>query len=132
AGALRSLGPFANAGGERDPLNRVEKLVRLGDCRESFFANRRRPWLQDQIGRCSAPCVGLITREAYSQDMAAAVKVLDGRSDEVNAELQARMEEAGERLQFELAAQIRDQLAALKRIRAQQVVTAEGQRDVDV
>jgi excinuclease ABC subunit C len=64
--------------------------------------------------------------------MAAAVKVLEGRSSEVNADLQARMEQASQKLEFERAAQIRDQLAALKRIQSQQVVTAEGERDVDV
>src|ERR1700732_302269 len=128
----RYFGPFPNAGAVRDTLNQLQKLFRIRNCRDSFFANRSRPCLQHQIGRCSAPCVALITREAYAQDMAAAVKVLDGRSDEVNAELQARMEEAGASLQFERAAQIRDQLAALKRIQAQQVVTAEGHRDVDV
>jgi excinuclease ABC subunit C len=128
----RYFGPFPNAGAVRDTLNQLQKLFRIRNCRDSFFANRSRPCLQHQIGRCSAPCVGLITREAYAQDIAAAVKVLDGRSDEVNAELQARMEEAGSRLEFERAAQLRDQLAALKRIQAQQVVTAEGERDVDV
>jgi excinuclease ABC subunit C len=128
----RYFGPFPNAGAVRDTLNQLQKLFRIRNCRDSFFANRSRPCLQHQIGRCSAPCVGLIGREAYAQDIAAAVKVLEGRSDEVNAELQARMEEAGRRLEFERAAQIRDQLAALKRIQAQQVVTAEGERDVDV
>jgi len=128
----RYFGPFPNAGAVRDTLNQLQKLFRIRNCRDSFFANRSRPCLQHQIGRCSAPCVGLIGREAYAQDIAAAVKVLEGRSDEVNAELQARMEEAGSRLEFERAAQIRDQLAALKRIQAQQVVTAEGERDVDV
>ncbi len=128
----RYFGPFPNAGAVRDTLNQLQRLFRIRNCRDSFFANRTRPCLQHQIGRCSAPCVGLITPAAYAQDMAAAVKVLDGRSDEVNAELQARMEEAGSRLEFERAAQVRDQLAALKRIQAQQVVTAEGQRDVDV
>ena len=128
----RYFGPFPNAGAVRDTLNQLQKLFRIRNCRDSFFANRSRPCLQHQIGRCSAPCVGLITREAYAQDIAAAVKVLDGRSDEVNAELEKRMEEAGSRLQFERAAQLRDQLAALKRIQAQQVVTAEGERDVDV
>src|SRR5205823_12416256 len=132
SGAGRYFGPFPNAGAVRDTLNQLQKLFRIRNCRDSFFANRSRPCLQHQIGRCSAPCVGLITREGYAQDMAAAVKVLEGRSDEVNAELQGRMEEAGERLQLELAARIRDQLAALKRIQAQQVVTAEGHRDVDV
>ena len=128
----RYFGPFPNAGAVRDTLNQLQKLFRIRNCRDSFFANRSRPCLQHQIGRCSAPCVGLISREAYAQDIAAAVKVLDGRSDEVSAELQARMEEAGGRLEFERAAQLRDQLAALKRVQAQQVVTAEGERDADV
>jgi len=128
----RYFGPFPNAGAVRDTLNQLQKLFRIRNCRDSFFANRSRPCLQHQIGRCSAPCVGRITREAYAQDIAAAVKVLDGRSDEVNAELEKRMEEAGGRLEFERAAQLRDQLAALKRIQAEQVVTAEGARDADV
>ncbi len=128
----RYFGPFPNAGAVRDTLNQLQKLFRIRNCRDSFFANRSRPCLQHQIGRCSGPCVGLISREAYAQDIAAAVKVLEGRSDEVNAELQARMEEAGARLEFERAAEIRDQLAALKRIQAQQGVMAEGARDVDV
>ena len=128
----RYFGPFPNAGAVRDTLNQLQKLFHIRNCRDTFFANRSRPCLQHQIGRCSAPCVGLITREAYAQDIAAAVKVLEGRSDEVNAELQARMEEAAARLEFERAAEIRDQLGALKRIQAQQVVTAEGARDADV
>src|SRR5215467_12367286 len=128
----RYFGPFPNAGAVRDTLNQLQKLFRIRNCRDSFFANRSRPCLQHQIGRCSAPCVGLITAEAYAQDIAAAVKVLEGRSDEVHAELQTRMEEAAARLEFERAAQIRDQLAALQRVHAQQVVTADGERDVDV
>ncbi|GAC1662545.1 MAG: excinuclease ABC subunit UvrC [Steroidobacteraceae bacterium] len=128
----RYFGPFPNAGALRDTLNQLQKLFRIRNCRDSFFANRSRPCLQHQIGRCSAPCVGFIGREDYGQDIAAAVKVLDGRSEEVNAELQARMEAAGGKLQFERAAQVRDQLAALKRIQAQQVVTDDAERDLDV
>jgi excinuclease ABC subunit C len=128
----RYFGPFPSAGAVRDTLNQLQKLFRIRNCRDSFFANRSRPCLQHQIGRCSAPCVGLVTREAYAQDIEAAVKVLEGRSDEVNAQLEERMDEAASRLEFERAAQIRDQLAALKRIQAQQIVTAEGERDVDV
>ncbi|MFZ0497886.1 MAG: excinuclease ABC subunit UvrC [Steroidobacteraceae bacterium] len=130
--AGRYFGPFPTAWAVRDTLNQLQKLFRIRNCRDSFFANRSRPCLQHQIGRCTAPCVGLITREAYAQDVESAVKVLEGRSDEVNATLQARMEEAAGRLEFERAAQIRDQLAALKHIQAQQIVTAEGERDVDV
>jgi excinuclease ABC subunit C len=128
----RYFGPFPTAWAVRDTLNQLQKLFRIRNCRDSFFANRSRPCLQHQIGRCTAPCVGLITREAYAQDVESAVKVLEGRSDEVNATLQKRMEEAAGRLEFERAAQIRDQLAALKHIQAQQIVTSEGERDVDV
>ncbi|HEV2441904.1 MAG TPA: excinuclease ABC subunit UvrC [Steroidobacteraceae bacterium] len=128
----RYFGPFPTAWAVRDTLNQLQKLFRIRNCRDTFFANRSRPCLQHQIGRCTAPCVGLISPEAYAQDVESAVKVLEGRSDEVNATLQARMEEAAGRLDFERAAQIRDQLAALKHIQAQQIVTAEGERDVDV
>jgi excinuclease ABC subunit C len=128
----RYFGPFPNAGAVKETLQQLQKLFRIRNCRDTFFANRSRPCLQHQIGRCSAPCVNLITREAYAQDMASAVKVLEGRSEEVNAELQARMEQAAGALAFERAAEIRDQLAALKRIQSQQIVTAEGERDVDV
>ena len=77
----RYFGPFPNAGAVRDTLNQLQKLFRIRNCRDTFFANRSRPCLQHQIGRCSAPCVGLITREAYAQDMQSAVKVLEGRSE---------------------------------------------------
>jgi len=128
----RYFGPFPSAGAVRETLHGLQRLFLIRNCSDTFFANRSRPCLQHQIGRCSAPCVGLIDREAYAQDVASAVKVLEGRSGEVNAELQLRMEEAASRLEFERAARLRDQLAALKRIQAQQIVTAEGERDADV
>jgi excinuclease ABC subunit C len=128
----RYFGPFPSAGAVKETLQQLQKLFRIRNCRDTFFANRSRPCLQYQIGRCSGPCVGLISAEAYAQDIDAAEKVLDGRSDEVNSELQARMEAAAAALQFERAAVLRDQLAALKRIQAQQIVTAGAERDVDV
>ena len=128
----RYFGPFPNAGAVRETLNQLQKLFRIRNCRDTFFANRSRPCLQHQIGRCSAPCVALVTREAYGQDIEAAVKVLEGRDREVTAQLQVRMEEAAARLDFERAAQLRDQLAALKRLQLQQVVTGDDERDVDV
>ena len=116
----------------KDTLRQLQKLFRIRNCRDSFFANRSRPCLQHQIGRCSAPCVGLITQGSYAQDIDSAVKVLEGRDSEVTAHLEARMEEAAGKLEFERAAVIRDQLATMKRMLAQQIVTSEGERDVDV
>ena len=128
----RYFGPFPSAGAVRETLHQLQKAFRIRNCRDTFFANRSRPCLQHQIGRCSAPCVGLIDPQTYALDIESAVKVLEGRSAEVNAALQERMEAAAARLDFERAAQIRDQLAALQRIHAQQVVMSEGERDVDV
>jgi excinuclease ABC subunit C len=128
----RYFGPFPSAYAVRDTLQSVQKIFRIRNCRDTFFENRSRPCLQHQIGRCSAPCVQLISREDYARDIAAAVKVLEGRNDEVNTELTAAMEKAAESLQYERAAALRDQLAALKQVQSQQIVTAEGDRDIDV
>jgi excinuclease ABC subunit C len=128
----RYFGPFPSAGAVKETLQSVQKIFRIRNCRDSFFENRSRPCLQHQIGRCSAPCVKLISREDYARDIAAAVKVLEGRNDEVYAELAASMEKAAGELQYERAAALRDQLAALKQIQTQQIVTAEGDRDIDV
>src|SRR5579872_3006692 len=128
----RYFGPFPSAGAVKDTLRQLQKLFRIRNCRDSFFANRSRPCLQHQIGRCSAPCVGLITPETYAQDIDSAVKVLEGRDDEVTQQLQKRMEEAAAKLDYERAAEVRDQVAALKRILAQQIVTSEGEKDLDV
>jgi excinuclease ABC subunit C len=128
----RYFGPFPSAGGVKETLQSVQKIFRIRNCRDTFFENRSRPCLQHQIGRCSAPCVELISREDYARDIAAAVKVLEGRNDEVHKELGAAMEKAAEALQFERAAALRDQMAALKQVQSQQIVTAEGDRDIDV
>ncbi len=128
----RYFGPFPSAGAVKETLQSVQKIFRIRNCRDSFFENRSRPCLQHQIGRCSAPCVALISREDYARDITAAVKVLEGRNDEVFTELSAAMEKSAESLQFERAAALRDQLAALKQVQAQQIVTAGGDRDIDV
>ena len=128
----RYFGPFPSSGAVRETLHQLQKLFLLRNCRDSFFANRSRPCLQHQIGRCSAPCVGLIGKEHYARDVEAAVMVLEGRNREVNDLLEQRMLAASERLDFEAAAAYRDQLASLKQVQAEQVVTAGAERDLDV
>ena len=128
----RFFGPYPNAGAVTEALNYLQKIFRLRNCRDSQFAHRSRPCLQHQIGRCSAPCVGLISEADYTKDVEAAMKVLEGRNDEVQQQLAARMEWAAERLEFERAAALRDQIAAIKELQAQQVVAADDERDADV
>jgi excinuclease ABC subunit C len=126
------FGPYPSAGAVRDTLQQLQKLFRIRNCDDTYFANRSRPCLQYQIQRCTAPCVGLISKDHYARDVDAAVKVLEGRNDEVGEELGRRMDAAAERLDFEEAAQLRDQLAKLKVIQAQQIVTAGAEHDADV
>ena len=128
----RFFGPYPSAGAVRETLQQLQKLFRLRNCEDTYFANRSRPCLQYQIQRCTAPCVGLISKEAYAGDANAAIKVLEGRDDEVQQELGRRMEIASERLEFEDAARLRDQLANLKVIQSQQIVTSGNDHDADV
>ena len=80
--AGRCFGPYPSAVATRETLLLLQKLFRVRPCEDTFFANRSRPCLQYQIERCSGPCVGLVTEEAYAQDVADAVQVLEGRNDE--------------------------------------------------
>jgi excinuclease ABC subunit C len=128
----RQFGPFASAHAVKDVLQHLQKVFKIRNCRDSFFANRSRPCLQHQIGRCSAPCVGLIGREQYAHDLEGAIGVLEGRNAEVIGELQQRMEAAAQQLQFEDAARLRDQLRELQEIRSQQIANAQRRADTDV
>jgi excinuclease ABC subunit C len=128
----RQYGPFASAHAVKEVLQHLQKVFKIRNCRDSFFANRSRPCLQHQIGRCSAPCVGLIGREAYADDLEGAIGVLEGRNAEVIGELQRRMEAAAQQLKFEDAARLRDQLRELQEIRSQQIANAQRRADTDV
>lgn len=130
--AGRLFGPYPNAAVVKDALQHLQRVFRIRNCRDVFFAHRSRPCLQHQIGRCSAPCVGLISGSDYARDLQAAVRVLEGRSDELASELRAEMAAASEARRFEAAALIRDQLAGLQEMQAQQIATAPRSRDVDV
>lgn len=128
----RLFGPYPSAGAVRETLLQLQKLFKLRNCEDTFFENRSRPCLQHQIERCSAPCVGLISAADYSKDVSAAVKVLEGKTHEVNEELAAAMEKAAASLDFESAARIRDQLGSLRQIQQQQSVNTRRRRDVDL
>ena len=130
-GRDRYFGPFPSATAVRETLNTLQKLFLLRPCRDSFFAHRNRPCLQHQIKRCSAPCVCLISQEDYARDLANAARLLEGRGDELAQELTDQMDRAAEALEFELAARLRDQIAALKRVRQDRSITG-GADELDV
>ncbi len=122
----RYFGPYPGAGAVRETLGMMHKLFKLRSCEDSVFRNRSRPCLQYQIGRCSAPCVGLVEAGEYADAVRRAALFLEGRSDELNAELGQEMEAAAARLDFEQAARLRDMVATLRKIQARQYVDGKA------
>jgi excinuclease ABC subunit C len=129
----RLFGPYPSASAVHEALNQLHKLFRLRSCKDTFFANRSRPCLEYQIGRCSGPCTGLIDAATYARDVEAVVMVLEGRTQDATARLGTEMDRAAEKLDFERAAMLRDQLGALTDVQARQVMTrARAGADTDV
>ena len=127
----RFYGPYPNAQSVKEAINLLQRVFRLRTCEASVFKNRSRVCLLAQIGRCSGPCVGNISREDYAADVRRAEDFLDGKSEELLAELQARMLAHSEKLEFEEAAAVRDRIAALSNILHRQTVEATGAVDID-
>ena len=130
--AGRYFGPYPSAYSARETVNLLQKLFQLRQCNDSFFKNRSRPCLQYQIKRCSAPCVGFISEEAYRRDTENAALFLQGKTDEVVDAMVARMEEASARTDYELAARYRDQIASLRKTAARQSIEGDAAGDYDV
>jgi excinuclease ABC subunit C len=123
--AGRYFGPYSSVGAVRETLNLMQKLFRLRSCEDSVFRNRSRPCLQHQIGRCSAPCVGLIEPRRYDDSVRQAGMFLEGRSDVLAQELTNDMERASAALAFEEAARLRDLVVAVRNVQARQYVDGE-------
>lgn len=130
-GKGRYFGPFPSATAVRDTLNHLQRVFPVRQCRDSFFRHRTRPCLQYQIGRCTGPCVGLVSESDYAKDVRHVEMFLSGQSTEVIDELIEQMEAASVALNFEHAAHLRDRISSLRRIQERQYV-AGAKGDVDV
>ena len=113
-GKGRYFGPYPSAQAVRHTLNHLQKLFKVRQCNNSSYANRSRPCLQYQIGRCSAPCVDYVTNEDYQKQLHYTKEFLAGKSLQVVEELVVAMNKCSENLRFEQAAEIRDQIKELK------------------
>ena len=130
------FGPYPGAWAVKESILLLQKAFRLRTCEDTVFANRSRPCLLYQIRRCSGPCVGLISPADYAQDVAHAERFLRGDAEQVIDSLQGQMMAFSDALEFERAAEVRNQITALSRVLHQQSVEHSSlsarDRDVDV
>ncbi|WP_416235238.1 excinuclease ABC subunit UvrC [Nitrospirillum sp. BR 11163] len=126
------FGPFASAGAVNRTITALQRAFLLRNCTDSVFSTRTRPCLQFQIKRCTAPCVGRVSRAQYGEQVDEAAAFLAGKSRDIQTRMASAMMAASEALDFETAAKMRDRIRALTAIQAHQDINVEGMEDADI
>jgi len=128
----RYFGPFASAGAVDHTLDTLQKAFLLRTCTDNIYATRSRPCMLHQMGRCSAPCTGLIPLDEYRDLVREAERFLDGDAETLQEQLSAQMERAAASMDYERAAGLRDRIRALSSVRQSQSVNPDGLVEADV
>ena len=117
------FGPYPSSYSVKDALSLIQKNFKLRNCSDSYFRNRTRPCLQYEIGRCSAPCVGFITKELYLEEVKSAAMVLEGKSEDLMKDFYSSMDKCALNKSYERAAIYRDKISALRDLQRSQSIT---------
>lgn len=125
------FGPYTSATSMRETVRLIRRVFPIRACSDEAFRGRKRPCLNYQIGRCVAPCVELVSKEEYGELVNDIKRFLEGKNKELTRSLEEKMKEASERLDFELAASIRDRINAVKKVLERQVVSSGRLVDED-
>ena len=128
----RYFGPYSSARATRNTLSAIGRIFPVRRCKDTEFINRVRPCLFYQIGICLAPCVKKVGKQEYGQILSDLILFLEGRNRTLESELERRMQRSSEELDFERAARIRDQIAAIQTTLVPQAVVRHGGMDMDV
>lgn len=126
------FGPFASTKAVDDTISALRKTFLIRNCSDNDFKNRKKPCLEYQIKRCSAPCVKEISDSNYTKSIQDSILFLSGKSEEVQKRLKQRMQSLSSDMKYEQAAQIRDQLQSLKVIQSKQIINLKNDDSFDV
>lgn len=126
------FGPFASTKDMGRTIGELHKVFLLRNCTDSYFATRKRPCLEYQIKRCSAPCMNYITKDEYAENVEAAISFLKGDTSKIKASLADKMNELSSQMEYEKAAWYRDRIKALNTIESRVRINLKGETDVDV
>lgn len=128
----RYFGPYTQVGAVHETMRLLKRMFPLRTCKQKSPLPRSRPCLNQHIKRCLGPCCGLVTPEEYRKVVDGVLLFLEGKQEELVKALRARMESAAENLEFERAAELRDQLQAVEKVIERQKVVYADREDRDV
>lgn len=129
---IKYFGPFANVGALNNVIDILQKTFLLRTCKDVVFKNRKTPCLLHQIKRCSAPCIGLVSKVEYAQNLKMALEFLEGKNDLIQTKLSLKMQEASSKKEFEQAIIYRNQIEALTNIQSHNKLEYQNIKSADI